>query len=566
MSLFLKLFETTAQYNTYTADTANFIKPNVSYCQDAMSVHYTPVISIANAVITCDSATYNGQTQVATNIVVTLNGNTLVSGTDYTVSNNDGGVNAGNYTFTIDGIGNYSDSKDGTFTIGKVTPTVTTPTAKVLTYNGSAQELVNAGSTNYGTLKYSSDGTSYSTSIPTATNYGSYTVYYKVEGDSNVNDVAPATLQCSINEKQVTATVELSQSTYTYDGSAKEPTVTVKDGSTVIPSSEYSVAYSNNTNAGTATVTISDNVGGNYEVIGSATFTINKASRTMSWVNSPSNVISGSSVTVEAAPSVGDGTITYSSSDTTKATVNGNVVSGVGVGSCTITATISEGTNYLSANTSYSLTIDYPYVEIAGTKWATMNIGANSVTDIGLYFAWGDTQGYTAAQVGSGAGQKYFGWEDYKYGNGTSSPGDTGMTKYNYTDGKTVLDISDDAARANWGGSWRMPTTAEYAALGAAVNAAWTADYQGSGVAGLVCTDKTDSSKVLFFPADGGCYNGSVSDVGSDGYYWSSSVNSSHVRNAYSLNFNNYGGSYVDWQQNGDFRCFGDAVRGVLDE
>ena len=63
------------------------------------------------------------------------------------------------------------------------------------------------------------------------------------------------------------------------------------------------------------------------------TFTIGKASRTMSWVSSPSDVISGSSITVEAAPSVGDGTITYSSSDTTKATVNGNVVSGVGVGS-----------------------------------------------------------------------------------------------------------------------------------------------------------------------------------------------------------------------------------------
>ena len=57
MSLFLKLFETTAEYNAYTADTSNFILPNVSYCQDAMSVHYTPVISIANAVITCDSAT-----------------------------------------------------------------------------------------------------------------------------------------------------------------------------------------------------------------------------------------------------------------------------------------------------------------------------------------------------------------------------------------------------------------------------------------------------------------------------------------------------------------------------
>ena len=114
----------------------------------------------------------------------------------------------------------------------------------------------------------------------------------------------------------------------------------------------------------------------------------------------------------------------------------------------------------------------HEYVEIGGLKWATMNIGANSITDTGLYFQWGDTQGYTAEQVGSGEGQKYFGWADYKYGNGTSSPGATGMTKYNATDGKTVLEASDDAAVANWGGSWRMPTTAEFQALGAAVNTA----------------------------------------------------------------------------------------------
>lgn len=54
-----------------------------------------------------------------------------------------------------------------------------------------------------------------------------------------------------------------------------------------------------------------------------------------------------------------------------------------------------------------------------------------------------------------------------------------------------------------------MPTTDEYAALGAAINTVWTTDYQGSGVAGLVCTDKTDSSKTLFFPACGRCNDGS---------------------------------------------------------
>lgn len=215
---------------------------------------------------------------------------------------------------------------------------------------------------------------------------------------------------------------------------------------------------------------------------------------------------------------------------------------------------------YLGDVKLYPQTPSHEYVEIGGVKWATMNVGATSVTDTGLYFQWGDISGYTAAQCGSGSGQKYFGWADYKYGNGTSSPGNTGMTKYNSTDGKTVLDAEDDAVTADWGGSWRMPTTEEYVALGNAVNTAWTTDYQGSGVAGLVCTDKTDSSKVLFFPACGFCSNGSVIGVGSNGHYWSSSLYSSGVQYAYNLYFDD---GLVYWQDI-DSRFLGFLVRGVV--
>ncbi len=179
----------------------------------------------------------------------------------------------------------------------------------------------------------------------------------------------------------------------------------------------------------------------------------------------------------------------------------------------------------------------HAYVEIGGLKWATMNIGANSITDYGQYFQWGDTTGYVAANVGESGttNAKPFIWNDYKFGNGTSSPGTSGQTKYNSIDGKTVLDKCDDAAHANWGGQWRMPTTAEFQALGNAVNTAWTASYQGSGVSGLVCTDKTDSSKVLFFPAAGICHSGKADNVGNWGVYWSSSLEASDVMNAYHL-------------------------------
>lgn len=204
----------------------------------------------------------------------------------------------------------------------------------------------------------------------------------------------------------------------------------------------------------------------------------------------------------------------------------------------------------------------HAYVEIGGLKWATMNIGANSVTDYGLYFQWGDTTGYLSGQCGS-SGTTYakpFAWADYKFSGGRTSPGATGMTKYNTSDGKMALDLSDDAARAAWGGQWRMPTTEEYVALGNAVTSAWTANYQGSGVAGLVCTDKTDSSKVLFFPACGFCYDGSVDSVGTYGAYWSSSRNSRSAQGGYYVNFEN---DYVYWQRD-YYRYYGFSVRGVV--
>lgn len=205
----------------------------------------------------------------------------------------------------------------------------------------------------------------------------------------------------------------------------------------------------------------------------------------------------------------------------------------------------------------------HAYVEIGGLKWATMNIGANNITDYGQYFQWGDTTGYVAANVGATGttNAKPFSWADYKYGNGTSLPDATGMTKYNSTDSKTVLDKCDDAARANWGGQWRIPTVAEFQALGNAVNTAWTESYQGSGVAGLVCTDKRDSSKVLFFPAAGSCINGSVCNVGSYGCYWSSSLYSGGVQDACLLNFNSY---YAYWGD-ANKRYIGYSVRPVAD-
>lgn len=190
-----------------------------------------------------------------------------------------------------------------------------------------------------------------------------------------------------------------------------------------------------------------------------------------------------------------------------------------------------------STNSEEDIKIDaHEYVEIAGLKWATMNIGANSITDAGLYFQWGDTQGYTAEQVGSGEGQKYFSFEDYKYGNGTRDPGASGMTKYNNIDGKIVLEVSDDTAITNWGGNWRIPTREEFNTLLSATNNEWTTV---NGVNGTLFTDKTDNSKKLFFPAVGACENGSVSYESSIGVYWLSSLYTSNITCGWDFFFDN---------------------------
>ena len=197
----------------------------------------------------------------------------------------------------------------------------------------------------------------------------------------------------------------------------------------------------------------------------------------------------------------------------------------------------------------------YEWVEIGGVKWATKNVGALTITDYGQKFSWGGTKGYTNDQVSGTCKSKAFSWTDYELGDGGFAP--SNMTKYNSTDGKTVLEAEDDAATVNMGSGWRMPTTDEFQALGNAVTTAFT---KVNNVYGLLCTDKTDSSKTLFFPAAGLCDNGSVYHVGNNGSYWSSSLNTSYAANGNRMNF--YG---VDmrWQTYGS-RYYGLSVRGVF--
>lgn len=143
----------------------------------------------------------------------------------------------------------------------------------------------------------------------------------------------------------------------TYSGQAftPEPTITF-NGTTLIKGIDYNLSYTNNTNAGTATVLV---VGiGQYLGDTQKTFTINRATPTLTLSNT--TVIAGNSASFTATYN-GDGTLSASSSDTSKATVSVSgksvTVKGVAAGSATITVTASQGTNYASKTMTCSATV-----------------------------------------------------------------------------------------------------------------------------------------------------------------------------------------------------------------
>ena len=188
--------------------------------------------------------------------------------------------------------------------------------------------------------------------------------------------------------------------------------------------------------------------------------------------------------------------------------------------------------------------IEYEYVDLglpSGLKWATCNVGATSPEQAGLYFAWGETQGYTAEQVTSGV--RAFSQDVYNSGPAASISAN--------------LTIEQDAAHVNMGGSWRMPTKDEFQELIDNCNIVWTSDYNGTGVKGRMFTSKVNGNSV-FFPAAGYCNNSSMTRVGKIGECWSASWES--CCGTWVLYFNDMYHSI-----NGGLGYYGVSVRGVCE-
>ncbi|MBQ1654436.1 MAG: fibronectin type III domain-containing protein, partial [Bacteroidales bacterium] len=181
-------------------------------------------------------------------------------------------------------------------------------------------------------------------------------------------------------------------------------------------------------------------------------------------------------------------------------------------------ATNSDGTGYgeIKSFRTCGQYAGHDYVDLGlpnGTKWANMNIGAENTVGYGDYFAWGET-----------TPKENYNWETYQYCNGSGST----LTKYcnnaeygdnGFTDALTTLEAIDDAANANWGAEWRMPTNEEVQELINNCTCTWTTQ---NGVNGRLFTGPNGNS--IFMPAAGTHGSNGFRDVGSYGTYWSSSL------------------------------------------
>lgn len=197
------------------------------------------------------------------------------------------------------------------------------------------------------------------------------------------------------------------------------------------------------------------------------------------------------------------------------------------------------------------LTRGHDFVEIGGIKWATCNVGAEKPTDAGLYFAWGETKGYTAKEID---GHKHsFTSESYNL--------DRGLAKYNEHDRKTVLDRIDDPVAINWGGRWRLPTAEEIQILKSCSFFNFVKDYEHSGVNGLLIIDKQCHERKIFLPAAGYGNFFNCEAKNEFGLYWNRTLSNCSTSCGGSLRF------YIDVTDWDDCynRSFGFSVRGILD-
>ena len=287
------------------------------------------LISLADADVTLSktSLVYTGSAQTVT-AVVKLGGRTLISGTDYTLSCS-GNVSVGTAAVTIKGKGVYGGSLTRSFTITpkSISGSALTVAASAV-YTGAA--IKPSVTVKDGTVTLV-NGTDYTVAYTANTNVGTATV--TVTGKGNYNGTKKGTFK--ITPKAISSvSATLSKTSLVYNGKAQTVAVTVKDGTRTLTSgTDYTLSYANNTNAGTASITITGK--GNYTSTKKVTFSITgkPVSGTTVTLSKTSLVYNGKAQTVTVTVKDGTTTLTNGTHYTLSYAANTNV------GTATITIT-----------------------------------------------------------------------------------------------------------------------------------------------------------------------------------------------------------------------------------
>lgn len=192
-----------------------------------------------------------------------------------------------------------------------------------------------------------------------------------------------------------------------------------------------------------------------------------------------------------------------------------------------------------------------------GPYWALKNIGANEPWEAGYYFWWGDTVGYKRENnkwvASDGSNLDFSFTED---NTPTCNKSISTLQNEGWITSDGVLALEHDAAQVEWGGDWRMPTKQEFDDL--KNNCDWLLTTM-NGVKGYIIRGRGDyASASIFLPRAGYGSGTSLSNAGSNGYYWSSvpSVSNSGGYFAWNINL-----SYPSPFLNGYSRFLGHSVR-----
>ena len=423
-----------------------------------------------------------------------------------------------------------------------------------------------------------------------AKGYGTCTITATAKDDSGVKG------ECQVKVAKLATGITVSPATLTLEvGKTQTLTATIQpadatDKSVTWTSSNTSIATVSTSGkvtakaAGSCTITATTKDGSGLKATCQLTVVQPVTGITLS--SSSLSLEVGKTQTLTATIQPADATdksVTWTSSNTTVATVStSGKVTAKAVGTCTVTCAAQDGSG---VKAECKVTVKqtgingHAFVEIGGLKWATMNVGATTVagsyaTCYGDYFAWGETE------------------PRYISITRTAADAATIICNYGYSSNPTyaenTLDAAHDAATANWGSTWRMPTKEEFHALAKAcsgsdngsqapidiellntitkggiywLNSTQTVEPAYTGVAGLLFVSASDISKRIFFPASGDVSGTSLRSGGTAADYWSSSLYTSNTDRAYSLYFRSSNVNPSD----SSYRYLGKTVRPVSD-